>query len=124
MAHASWILAAALTLAAGGPAAGSAGGAAKPVGWAKFADCAALYRVNARLGLADRPAQMTAQMSEVGNDYAKAAVARYVQQRKTSPVAAQHAVDARIKAGLERLAGHPPRAAVEKQIDKCPQVDG
>jgi len=118
MRHTLWILAAALALTAGGPA------AAKPVGWAKLADCAALYRVNARLGLADRPATMTAQMSEVGNDYARAAVLRYAQQRKASPVAAQHAVDARIKAGLERLAGRPPRAAVEKQIDKCPQVDG
>lgn len=119
MAHAPWILAAALTLGAGGPTADAAAGAAKPVRWIKFADCSAFYRVDARLAPAS-----AARSSQAADAYGRAAVAHFEAQRKATPEAAQHAVDGRIKAGLERFAGQPPRAAVLKLIGKCPPVGG
>ncbi len=115
MRHALWILAAALALAAGGPAAD----AAKPVRWTKLADCSAFYRVDARLA-----PETAARSGATANAYATAAIARFGQQRKAAPVVAQHAVDARIMAGLERFAGKPPRAALLKLIGKCPPVGG
>ena len=118
MAHATWILAAALALAVGGPADAAA---AKPVRWIKLADCAAYYRVDARLAPADGSA---ARASQAADAYGRAAVARFGAERKATPVVAQHAVDARIKAGLERFAGQPPRAAVLTLIGKCPPVGG
>lgn len=117
MRHTPWILAAALALAAGGPTAD----AAKPVRWIKLADCSAFYRVDARVAPPDGSA---ARSSQAADNYARAAVARFGEQRKATPVVAQHAVDARIKAGLERFAGKPPRAPVLKLIGKCPAVGG
>ncbi len=118
IALAASVLAACALFAAGAAA------AAKPPKWTVYADCSAYYQVNAYLAGPDRPATMTAQMSEVVADYARTATARYVKQRKASPHDAQHAVAARIKAAIERLGAKPPRKTVEKLIDKCPRPDG
>jgi hypothetical protein len=118
MRHTLWILAAVLALAAGGTAADAA---AKPVRWIKLADCSAFYRVDARLAPADGSAARSAQAAD---SYARAAATRFGEQRKATPIVAQHAVDARIKAGLERFAGKPLRVDVLKLIGKCPAVGG
>ena len=115
MTNAALLLAA--LIAAAGPAAG-----ALAVGWDAYADCAAAYRVNAQIADPDRPAAMTAQISEVAGDYAAAAKARYARRFGTGKSAAGRAVAARIGRQAQRLAGQP-REAVEKIIDACPQVD-
>ena len=115
MRHAAWIVSAALSVA--GPS------AARPVAWTAYADCAAAYRVNARLADPDRPASMTAQISEVADDYAAAARARYLRQMKVSDRAARRAVAARVARKVGRLSSQP-REAVEQIIEACPQTNG
>ena len=127
MKPAAWIVVAALAAAgasAAAPSSTAPRAATKPPGWAKFADCAAYYRINARIVDPSRPAAMAAQMGEVGGDYARAAELRYAQQKKAPPAAARHAIDARIAAGIERFGARPPRKALERLIDKCPQIGG
>lgn len=114
----SAILAAVAALAAAAPAA-----AAPSPGWTVYADCAAAYRVNARLADPDRPAAMTAQVSEVAADYAAAAEARYAKRFRAARPAAARAVAARIERRAAGLAGQP-REAVERIIDACPQLEG
>ncbi|MGZ6016936.1 MAG: hypothetical protein ACXWKM_14450 [Phenylobacterium sp.] len=101
-------------LAAGGPA------AARAPDWRVYADCAAAYLANARIADPGRPAAMTSQVSDVADDYAKAARERYHRQREVSRKAAARQVGARIEAEARRLAGQP-RETVEKLIDACPQ---
>jgi len=105
------ILLLAASLAAGGPAA-----AAAPR-WTVLADCAAAYRANARLADPDRPAAMTAQISDVAEDYAAAA------RKAHAGKDAKRDVAARIEAQAHRDAALP-REAVERIIDACPQVEG
>ena len=100
----------------------SAQAAPKPV-WTAFADCAGAYVANSRVADADRPASMVGQMSDVAEDYAKAARERYSHQFKAGAAAARKAVAARIDATARRLSAQP-REAAEKVIDACPQTDG
>ncbi len=92
--------------------------AAKEPAWTVYADCAAAYQANARIADPDRPASMTAQVSDVANDYAAAARARYRPAK-----AARARVQTRIERQTRLLAGQP-REAVEHIIDACPQVGG
>jgi hypothetical protein len=92
--------------------------AAKAPGWTVYADCAAAYLANARVADPDRPAAMTAQISDVAKDYEAAAQARYRPAK-----GARRAVRARIERQARVFAGRP-REAVEKIIDACPQVGG
>jgi hypothetical protein len=101
-------------LAVGGPA------AARPPDWRVYADCAAAYLANARITDPGRPASMTAQISDVADDYAKAARERYRRQREVSRKTAARQVGAHIDTQSRRLAGRP-REAVERIIDACPQ---
>ena len=100
--------------AASGPA------CARAPGWQVYADCAAAYLANARIADPDRPAAMTAQVSDVADDYAKAARERYRRQREVSRKAAARQVAAHIDGQARRLAAQP-REAVERLIDACPQ---
>ena len=95
----------------------AAGGAAAAPRWTVLADCAAAYRANARLADPDRPAAMTAQISEVAEDYAAAA------RKAHAGKDAKRDVAARIEAQAHRDAALP-REAVERIIDACPQVEG
>jgi hypothetical protein len=110
----------AVGLLAAAPGLGAA--AANPA-WTAYADCAGAYVANARVADPDRPATMTGQMSDVAQDYAKAARARYRHERKAGASAAQSAVSARIESTARRLSAQP-REAAEKLIDACPQPDG
>jgi hypothetical protein len=92
--------------------------AAAAPGWSVYADCAAAYLANARVPDPDRPAAMIAQVSDVANDYAAAARARYRPTKRASA-----AVQARIHRRTTIYAGQP-REAVERVIDACPQVGG
>jgi hypothetical protein len=112
------VKAAALIVAAGLVWAGLASAAARAPGWTVYADCAAAYLANARIADPDRPAAMTAQVSDVSRDYQAAAVARY-----RSAKGAAAAVRARIERQAKVFAARP-RDAVEKVIDACPQVGG
>jgi hypothetical protein len=103
-------------LAVSGP--GLARGSGKAPGWTVYADCAAAYLANARIADPDRPAAMTAQVSDVSRDYEAAAVARYRPAKGSGT-----AVRARIERQAKALAARP-REAVEKVIDACPQVGG
>jgi len=114
--------AAALGAAAMAGAALAAGPAPAP-GWRVYADCAAAYLANARLADPDRPASMTAQVSEVADDYAAAAAARYRKAHAVPAEAAQRAVRARIDRLAAAYRGQA-REAVERVIDACPQTDG
>lgn len=96
----------------------SASAAAAPK-WTAFADCAAAYQSNAKLSNADRPASMTAQISDTASDYAKAAAKAYGQQVKNGPA---YAVSQRI-AKQEAIFAKQPREKVEKFIDACPQTE-
>jgi hypothetical protein len=62
---------------------------------------------------------MTAQVSDVADDYSAAAK----RLRGGSATASRQAVDARV-AEQARLFGGQPRDAVEKVIDACPQLNG
>lgn len=108
------ILIALAALAAAGPA-----GARAP-DWRVYADCAAAYLANARIADPGRPASMTAQVSDVADDYAKAARERYHRQREVSREAAARQVAAHIDEQARKLAAQP-REAVERLIDACPQ---
>jgi len=108
-------------IAAGCLAAAASAAAAGPADWRAYADCAAAYRANAQLSDPDRPASMTAQISEVAADYAREAARRLA--HPASKAAARRAAEARIAGQAKRLAGQS-RAAVEKLIDACPQIDG
>ncbi|HZZ32326.1 MAG TPA: hypothetical protein VFE10_10065 [Phenylobacterium sp.] len=109
-----------LALAAAAPGPAPAGSAAR---WTAYADCAAAYLANARLADPDRPASMTAQVSDVADDYSAAAAKRLRGRRGGSAAASRHAVDARV-AEQAKLFGGQPREAVEKVIDACPQLNG
>jgi hypothetical protein len=113
-----WML---VPLATAAPALG-ASVAPRPT-WTVYADCAGAYVANARVADPDRPATMVGQMSDVAEDYAKFARARYRSQRKASAEAASRAVAARIEATAASLSAQP-RNAAEKVIDACPQTDG
>ena len=109
----------AAALAVAGPAL-----AAGPApGWSVYADCAAAYLANARLADPGRPASMTAQVSEVADDYAAAAAARYRKAHAVPAEAAQRAVRARIDRLAAAYRGQA-REAVERVIDACPQTGG
>lgn len=99
---------------------GPAGALTPPPRWPVFADCAAAYLANARIADPDRPASMTSQVSDVADDYAKAARNRYRRQFRSSAAAARRAVQARIDRQAQRFAGQS-REAVEHVIDACPQ---
>ncbi|HEX3366676.1 hypothetical protein [Phenylobacterium sp.] len=89
-------------------------------GWTVYADCAAAYLANARLADPDRPALMTAQVSDVADDYA-AAAAKLRVRRGGSAAASRRAVEARIAQKTRLFAGQS-REAVEHIIDACPQL--
>lgn len=115
---------AALALAVAACAIVSAESAAGPrPSWTVFADCAGAYVANSRVTDPDRPAAMTSQMSDVAEDYAKAARAAYPRRSHAKSEAAHAAVAARIEATARRLATQP-RAAAEHIIDACPQTEG
>lgn len=111
------VLIAVIAFAASGPA------AARAPDWRVYADCAAAYLANARLADPGRPAAMTAQVSDVAEDYAKAARERYHRQREVSRKAAARQTDAQIEARARAMAKRP-REAVERIIDACPQPPG
>jgi hypothetical protein len=115
--RAVWALAVALVTNAG-----AAHAAGKPA-WTAYADCAGAYQANAHVADAGRPASMVSQMSEVAEDYAKAARAAYRRETRASASKAQSAVAARIAATAAALAA-APREAAEKVIDACPQTEG
>lgn len=100
----------------------AAAGAEAAPRWATLSDCAAAYQANARIADPDRPASMTAQISDVADDYAKAAVAARRRAIPSSAAAARRAVAARMAKTAARDSALP-RAAVEKIIDACPQVE-
>jgi hypothetical protein len=104
-----------LAIAGGARAAGAAP-------WTAYADCAGAYQANAHVADAERPASMVSQMSDVAEDYAKAARAAYRKTAKSGAAAAEKAVAARIAATAQRLAKQP-REAAEKLIDTCPQTE-
>jgi hypothetical protein len=108
----------AITLAAALAWSGAGLTAPKAPAWTVYADCAAAYQANARIADPDRPASMTAQVSDVANDYAAAARTRYRPARE-----ARRAVQARIERQTKLFAGQP-RETVEHIIDACPQVGG
>jgi hypothetical protein len=95
--------------------------AASP-GWRVYADCAAAYLANARIVDPGRPAAMTAQVSDVADDYAKAARARYRRQAAGSASAASRAVATWVDRRASDFA-RQPREAVERVIDSCPQPE-
>jgi hypothetical protein len=109
-------IAVAAALAVSGP--GLAGGTGKAPVWSVYADCAAAYLANARIADPDRPAAMTAQISDVAKDYEAAARARYRPAR-----GARQAVRVRIERQAKVFSGEA-REAVERVIDACPQVGG
>lgn len=91
---------------------------AKAPAWTVYADCAAAYQANARIADPDRPAAMTAQISDVAKDYEAAARAAYRPAKDAGRV---------VRARIERQAtvySAQPREVVEKIIDACPQVGG
>jgi hypothetical protein len=110
-------LCAAVAMAATAGASLSAEPARTP-GWRVYADCAAAYLANARVADPDRPAAMTAQVSDVANDYEAAARTRYGRGR-----GAEAKVHARIERQARAFAARP-REVNERAIDACPQVGG
>lgn len=100
---------------------GSPGLAAPAPAWRVYADCAAAYLANARLSDPDRPASMTAQVSDVAADYSTAAAKRRQVQVGGSAATSRRRVDARV-ARQARVLGARPREEVEHMIDACPQV--
>jgi len=91
--------------------------------WSAYADCAAAYQVNATLADPGRSASMTAQVSDVAQDYSAAAAKQRQGRSGGSLAAARRIVKARVAARSKALATLP-REAVERIIDACPQVDG
>jgi hypothetical protein len=90
---------------------------APPARWMVLADCAAAYRANAKIVDPERAASMTAQISETGDDYAKAALKAYPAAGK-----AKAAVEARVSRRMAAFA-RQPRTDVERFIDACPQLE-
>lgn len=103
-------------------AAGAAEAQTKPPGWQAFADCAAAYQANAAIADPQRPAGMSSQISEVAADYQRAAVKLVQAERRRPTGQAARIVAARMGQQRRALAGQP-RAAVERVIDACPQVE-
>jgi len=96
--------------------------AAAPAAWTSLAACAAAYRVNAKVVAPDRPAGMAAQVSEVADDYEKAAAQAYQRATGVRPAEARGkaaAYAARRAADFARQ----PRRRVEAFIDACPQAE-
>jgi hypothetical protein len=94
--------------------------------WRAFADCAAAYRANARIADPERAASMTAEINEVADQYRREALKRHrepVRVERASPyVVAVVRVDNHIAARIPVFAGKS-RAALERFIEACPQVD-
>jgi hypothetical protein len=109
------------TLAAATAAAVLAG-AAPAQDWRTLAACAAAYRVNAKVSAPDRPVSMTGQVSEVAEDYEKAAAAAYRQATQVREATARGAVAA-YAAKRGTAFGKQPRRTVERFIDACPQLE-
>jgi hypothetical protein len=96
--------------------------AAPRADWTKLAQCAAAYQANAHIADPERPASMTAMISEVGDDYRKAAIERRRQQKGGSAASSAKAVRTYVAEKSAEF-GQQPRAAVERFIDACPQPD-
>lgn len=96
--------------------------AAAPARWTTLADCAAAYQANARLSDPNRPAAMTAQISDLAGDYARAAADAYRQQAARTEPRSTRAVAERI-ANKASTFGVRPREEVERFIDACPQIE-
>jgi hypothetical protein len=90
--------------------------------WKAFAACAAAYRVNAAIADPSRSTSMKAQISETGDDYETAAVARYKTSVKADDAAAKATVHAYAEARKPAFA-RQKREQVEKFIDACPQTE-
>lgn len=82
-------------------------------GWKPFAACAAAYRVNAELADPGRAASMTAMISEVADDYLKAAKTRHANATEVEAFVAERAAAFRARS----------REQVEKFIEACPQTE-
>lgn len=93
--------------------------AARP-DWQVLARCAAAYEVNAQVADPDRPSSMKAMVSDVANDYRRAAETRYRRTAKASTVSAQRAVSDEVKR-VANTFWPKPRTEVEAVIDACPQ---
>jgi hypothetical protein len=94
---------------------------AKTATWEAFADCAAAYQVNAQLKNPDRPASMTASISEQSDDYRAAALAAYRAKTKQVGDPVERALSARIAQQAPTLA-RLSRDKLEQRIDACPQL--
>ena len=90
--------------------------------WTVYADCAGAYVANARVADPGRPATMVGQMSEVAEDYARAARDAVHHQREVGPRRSRELVARRIEATARRLSSQP-REAAERIIDACPQTE-
>jgi len=110
------VLAATFALAAAGPVF-----AAATPDWRTLAACAAAYRANAKVADPDRPASMTAQVSEVADDYEKAAAEAYRRAAGVRPAEARGKAAAYAARRAITFA-RQPRRRVEAFIDACPQV--
>ena len=108
-------------LALGVVAAGLAA-AAPSRDWRTLAACAAAYRVNAKVADPGRPASMSGQVSQVADDYEKAAAAAYRQAYGVREATARGAVAA-YAARRGSTLGKQPRRRVERFIEACPQLD-
>ncbi|HEY2358722.1 MAG TPA: hypothetical protein VGH86_14815 [Phenylobacterium sp.] len=97
--------------------------AAEQPRWMVLADCAAAYRANAQISDPGRPASMTTMVSEVADDYAKAAALAYRKRTKAPAAREGDVVQARIGQRTSEFR-RQPRTDVEHFIDACPQVDG
>jgi hypothetical protein len=93
-----------------------------PPKWQDFAACAAAYRVNAAISDPGRSASMKAQISETGDDYETAAIARYKAASKADDAKAKAAVQAYAASRMPALR-RQKREQVEKFIDACPQTE-
>lgn len=86
--------------------------AKSPPKWEAYADCAAAYRVNAALKDPGRPPTMSADMADIGRDYAKAAVA--AAPKSTS-------VEIAINKRAPRFSAMS-REQLDAFIERCPQL--
>jgi hypothetical protein len=89
--------------------------------WTAFADCAAAYKANAVIKDPDRPASMSAMISEQSNDYRTAAAAVYRATTKATNAQSQDAVSARVAQRMPTLT-KLSRDKLEQIIDACPQL--
>lgn len=102
------------------PAAGLA--APRPPAWRALADCAAAYAANADIADPQRAASMRASISDVGDDYAAAAVRRLRRDSKVAETKAAQTVRERVSTRKAAFAGQP-RPDIERFIEACPQPD-